>query len=51
MKRFVNTTSDEDKWIEKRTVDIYCPYCSVVSVVCSWSLSIVGEPDVDNMVF
>jgi hypothetical protein len=34
-----------------RTVDVYCPNRPVVSVVGSETLSIVREPDVDDVVF
>jgi hypothetical protein len=34
-----------------RTVNIDGPYGSVMSVVCSETLSVVREPDVDDVVF
>ena len=33
-----------------RTIDVDGPYRSVVSVVCAKALSVVGEPDVDDVV-
>lgn len=34
-----------------RTVDIDCPYCAVVSIVCAQPLSIIRKPDIDDVVF
>jgi hypothetical protein len=34
-----------------RTVDVYCPYRAVVSVVGTETLSIMREPDVDDVIF
>ncbi len=36
---------------ETRTVDIYCPNRAVVSVIGTKTLSIMREPNVDDMVF
>ena len=38
------------RW-ETRTVDVYCPNGAVVPVVGPETLSVVREPDVDNVVF
>lgn len=38
-------------WCSVRTIDVYCPNCPVVSVVGPETLSIVREPDVDDVVF
>jgi hypothetical protein len=34
-----------------RTIDVYCPNRAVVSVVGTEALSIVREPDIDDVVF
>jgi len=36
---------------EIRTVDVYCPNRAVVSIVGTETLSIMREPDVDDVVF
>ncbi len=36
---------------ETRTVDVYCPNSAVVSVICTKTLPIMREPDVDDVVF
>jgi hypothetical protein len=36
---------------KRRTIDVYCPNCPIVPVVGPETFSIVGEPDVDDVVF
>lgn len=43
--------SENMRAITIRTIDIYRPYCPVVSIVRPQPLAVMCEPDVDNVVF
>jgi hypothetical protein len=47
----ISKAQEEGMSGEARTVDVYCPNRAVVSVVGTEALSIVREPDIDDVVF
>lgn len=51
MRNAKNKLKFKNEWLRRHTINIDGPYGSVVPVICTQSLAVMGEPDVDDMIF